>query len=275
MKKIIFPFIVIILLVSCPTPYSKPINWYAPSRIKSSYCNNIDITNNSSYEIEYKYVPSLRKDRHTLEYANCIREKNLPEGEISSHVNIFGTLKKGDTRTLYTGVDGGDFTLEYLRQYGSFPNFNVDGLPGRFVIMIDDSICYSLVYDYKLKNKDATLVIDDQLVQKLKSIKDEDYVEGYNSKRYWYGKSVKVADRLYCFEQYDSGKNSMRDYSYIEGKEIKKYVGFDYDQEGLYGKIHFYNFVDVPYAPLYFFDDDDKKCYAVGKGTNPTIEEVK
>ena len=272
MKKIILSFLITLLLSSCPTPDGRRINWHTPALIKSQYCNNIEVTNNSSYEIQYKYAPSYRKDRPTLLYSICIQSKRLPEGEIDSHVNILGTLKKGDSRILYTGVDGGDFTYDYLQEHGRTPNFNVDGLPGRFVIMIDDSICYSLAYNYKLKNKDATLVIDDQIVQKLKAIKPEDYVEGYNSKRYWYGKSVKVADRLYCFEQYDSGKSSMRDYSYIEGKEIREYVDFKYNLEGLYGKVYFYNFKD---RNLFFYDDDDKKFYAVGKGDNPTVEEVK
>ena len=275
MKKIIFTLTVIIFFLACEVPYPgwKPVNKYTPSFLKLQYCNNINITNDSSYDIQYRYAPTLRKDYHTLECTRSVREQKIMP--LFSFLNVVGTLKKGDSRVLYTGIDGGAYTNEYIHSIGAFPNFNVDGLPARFVVMIDDSICYSLVYDCKFKNRDSELVIDDQLVQKLKAIKPEAYVEGYNSKRHWYGKSVKVADRLYCFEQYDSGKNSMRDYSYIEGKEIKKYVGFDYDQEGLYGKIHFYNFVDVPYAPLYFFDDDDKKCYAVGKGTNPTIEEVK
>ena len=272
MKKFILLSIIAIFLSSCDVPYPgwKPVNWHSPSFLKLQYCNNIDITNNSSYDIQYRYAPTLRKDYHTLECTSYVREEKIG---LSTFLNVFGTLKKGDSRILFTGIDGGAYTIEYIHSTGRFPNFNVDGLPARFVIMIDDSICYSLAYDCKFKNRDSKLVIDDQLVQKLKAIKPEDYVEGYNSKRYWYGKSVKVADRLYCFEQYDSGKSSMRDYTYIEGKKIRKYVDFEYDQEGLYGKIYFYNF--NPRKSLFFYDDDDKKFYAVGKGDNPTVEEVK
>lgn len=260
-----------LLLILSAFFYSCEVNYASPSLLKLKYCNNINLTNSSSYEIQYKYAPGYRKDVMELD---CMQGFIGKMSAVSIPINVAGHLKPGEKRLLYTGVDTGAFYSGYIVfGFQKIPNFNVEGLPSRFVIMIDDSIVYSLVYDCKYKNEEVDLVIDDQLINRLKAIKPENYQEGYNYKRDCFGKSVKVGDRLYCFEQYDSGKSSLWDYTYIEKHKIENL--FAHKIEGLYGRIWFYNFIDFSHLTLYFYDDDNGKSYVVGQGTNPTIEEVK
>ena len=225
MKKLL-PFLLSVFITSCPILY----NMYSVARIKERYTCNIQIENRSSYNLEYKYAPvPMRMDYNDLsfvkEYNSSIYEF-LKKANSKSHleyINIFGTLSKDSTsKNLYTGIDCGVHSVVYIVGY---PNVNVDGLPARFVLMIEgDSRAYSLVYNCEKKNETSTVVITDDTIKRLQTFKEDEFECSYNGKREWYGESVKIQDKLYCFEKYDTGKFSLLNHTYIE---INKYSSND------------------------------------------------
>lgn len=225
MKKIV-PFFLLIMLtiMSCPViPHQNSI-----ARIKERYRCNVELVNNSSVTIQYKYAPVLqRMDLKSLPFYNdfvAAKDKldklDFDYIGMSYGFNIAGELAKGMQSTLYTGIDCG--IHEFRPLLSGYPNANVDGLPARFAIMIEgDTRIYVLVHNCKKINKTSTVIITDETINRLKTFKDDEYAIDYNGKRESYGESVKIQDRLYCFERYDLKKNSLFDYNPIgEGDEI-------------------------------------------------------
>ena len=129
--------------------------------------------------------------------------------------------------------------------------------------MIDgDTRCYSLVYDCEAKNETSTVVITDETIMRLQSFKDSEFEKGYNGKREWYGASVKIEDRLYCFKRVEIKKSSLKDYSAIDGVDGNLV---------LYGRINLSYFFDYTKYPeclpntevIIHYDDDQDKFYYI------------
>ena len=173
---------------------------------------------------------------------------------------------------MYTGIDGGVFSLE-SPSLASKPNSNLDGLPARFILMVDgDTICYSLVCDCEEKDQTTSVTITDETIKRLKTFKDEEFEIGYNGKREWYGKSVKIQEGLYCFGRYDYKRSALNDYTDIDGfgrdfSEVDRY------ENSFYGRIpYLFPCVTPPENHMYnkelilFYNDNDEKFYGVKQG---------
>ena len=262
MKKLL-PFLLLVFITSCPILDNR----YSVARIKERYACNIQIENRSSYNLEYKYAPvPMRMDYNDLsfvkEYNSSINEF-LKKANSKSHlkyINIFGTLSKDSTsKNLYTGIDCGVHSVVYIVGY---PNVNVDGLPARFVLMIEgDSRAYSLVYNCEKKNETSTVVITDDTIKRLQTFKDDEFKRGYNGRRDYYGKSVAIEDRLYCFERIDIKKNSLNDYSKIPETDFSGI---------LYARVFLTRFFSKKYPELpeadevlILYNDNEEKFYYV------------
>ena len=230
MKKLVVLFLfVVAVFTSCPGVVV-PKNVHSVARIKEKYTCNIQIENRSSYNLEYKYAPvPTRTDFNELifikEYNDSVKkilnETNLDAATYNIYnlpvkplfINVYGTLsKETKSKNLYTGIDCGvPDSINPIKL--SYSNINVDGLPARFVLMIEgDSRVYSLVYNCEKKNETSTVVITDDTIKRLQTFKDDEFKRGYNGRRDFYGKSVEIGDRFYCFERIDIKKNSLKEY---------------------------------------------------------------
>ena len=281
MKKLVVLFLfVVAVFTSCPGVVV-PKNAHSVARIKERYTCNIQIENKSQYKLEYKYasVPT-REDFKTIgyikKYDNEISKKLTEldfftwKASLMPYVNVYGYIAPNNTSNiLYTGIDCGHYAIVRAPSIDNFsyPNRNVDGLPTRFVLMIDgDSNCYSLVYDCKKEIEVNKIVITDDTIKRLQTFKDDEFECSYNGKREWYGESVKIQDKLYCFEKYDTGKLSLFDHTYIEKN---KYSSND-SENFMYGRIWFYhnapnNVIYPTYANLVMvlYNDNEEKFYYV------------
>ena len=278
MKKFLPLFILsVFIFTACPGVYLT-VHRHSIARIKEKYACNVEIVNNSSSMLQYRYAPlKTRKDYESLHYIpnlNKVMEKIKTDGlyffyEDAYSFNVFGTIDSKKSALLCTGIDGGVFSLVNYSLM-SKPNSNLDGLPARFILMVDgDTTCYSLVCDCEAKDKTTPVSITDETIKRLKTFKDEEFEIGYNGKREWYGKSVKIQDGLYCFSRYDFKKNPLVDYSYIEGmtklltneellhQALYARIPCHYDSTGLYIRIERENYVII------FYNDDDQKFYYV------------
>ena len=251
-------------------------NRHSIARIKEKYACNIDIVNNSSYKLHYKYAPvPERNDYDNLPFTSNIAltiaklEKLdfVVNSRLPHYFNVYGTVASKEEKRLYSGIDAGPCSFIEPMDWA---NSNLDGLPSRFVIVIDgETTCYSLVADCAEKNSNTTVEITNETIERLKTFKDEEFEIGYNGKREWYGKSVKIQNGLYCFSRYDFKKNPLVDYSYIEGmtklltneellhQALYARIPCHYDSTGLYIRIERENYVII------FYNDDDQKFYYV------------
>ena len=275
MKKLVVLFLfVVAVFTSCPGVYC-PKNVHSVARIKEKYTCNIQIENRSSCNLEYKYAPvPTRTDFNELlfikEYNDSVKkilnEANLYEVTYDQlifdplFINVYGTLsKETKSKNLYTGIDCGVPLVPYLLGY---PNINVDGLPARFVLMIEgDSRAYSLVCNCEKKNETSTVVITDDTIKRLQTFKDDEFKRGYNGRRDFYGKSVEIEDRLYCFERIDIKKNSLNDYSKIPETDFSGI---------LYARVFLTRFFSKKYPELpeadevlILYNDNEEKFYYV------------
>ena len=271
MKKFL-PLIMLSTMIFTACPGVRvPKHKHSIARIKERYENNITIENRSSKSISYKYAFPLTRDELSkipfhkgyIEARNFLTDNNLfINDDKPNHFNIFGTLSANSSKTLYCGIDGGTYGIRHAMLWG-YPNSNVDGLPARFVLMIDgDTNCYSLVYDCEEKNQTSSVVITDETINRLKTFKDDEFEIGYNGRRAWYGESVKIQDRLYCFEKMDIQKNSLIDYTY-DASSNKDQMFY----EKVVTSYHFFN-NDLPddsplkkYVLLLYNEDDQKFYY--------------
>ena len=249
-----------------------PKNWHSIARIKEKYPYNLELNNQSSFELQYRYaIVPYRKDLESLEIRRKILEveKKIFDLGFSATIwsddnyNIFGKIKNSEAAIMYTGIDCGAY-MDFNPWVSLFdyPNINVDGLPARFVLVIEgDTNWYSLVYDCEKGIETNKVIITDETIKRLQGIKNDDFVLGYNGNRQFYGKSVKVDDRLYCFEKIDTKKTSLIDYSKIDG--IK--------QPDFYGRIPLYYFSEDTLDPNYrqniavlvFYNNNEDKFYYV------------
>lgn len=248
MKKLVITLLFTTFLLSCHIPK----NAHSIARIKEKYPYNLELTNQSALELQYRYaIVPYRKDLESLEVwkkAEETEKKIYGLGFVASILddatfNIFGKLKNSEADIMYTGIDcGAYYNLNPVLTLTDYPNVNVDGLPARFVLAIDgDTNWYSLVYDCEKGEETNKVIITDEIIQRLRDIKQDDFIVGYNGKRQFYGKSVKIDERLYCFGKLDTKKNSLIDYSEIEG--VQKYT--------FYGRIPLYYFFDYDKYPEY------------------------
>lgn len=287
MKKFL-PLIIIVLsffsFASCQLVL-RDTNAHGPARKKEKYDYSLEIVNNSSSKIEYKYEPVITQEGYnSIPYIKIFNSKvynKIKEMgyrvfvDNTVHVlNVFGTIAKGSKSILYTGIDCGTDDVIKVQMMGH-SNWNVDGLPARFVLMIEeDSNYYSLVFDCSANknSQPVKVIINDEIIEKLKAIKESDFVKGYNGRRRWYGKSVKVQDNLYCFEKFDSGKYSLLDYS---RDEENIYSGLY-----MYDRIHFYYLEGYPENPEYsrgknlllLYNEDVQKFFYIHN--DPTLHEI-
>ena len=262
MKKLLL--LLSVALSACPIPNR---NFHSVARSKEKLAYNILIQNDSSVSLEYKYAPvPQRTDYNELDVVKKYRniEKNLevmglyPSINGPNTINIYGSVKKGCvSKKLYTGIDCGAY-LDYDPFIFGYPNVNVDGLPARFVIMIEgDTRCYSLVYNCEKTSEATTVVITDEIINKLKSFNDDEFKRGYNGGRDYYGKSVKIQDRLYCFGRIDLKGNSLTQYT--------KIPGIDYNVI-FYGRIYLTKDESVGFTnkgELILYNDNEEKFYYV------------
>lgn len=288
MKHITLLFVLLsVTLTACPI--IMPVNKYSIARKKEKLNCNIELINKSSSAIQFKYAP--------VPYREEI-EKNIPfysdyctsvtnqlvelgyRGGFSKYyigvpyfLNVYGSLVADGSAVLYTGVDGGTYIEHPSNKY---PNVNVDGLPARFVLMIDgDTTCYSLVYDCPSSSGTHELILTDEIINRLKAIKEGDFVIGYNGRREWYGPSVKIQERLYCFEQVDIKKSSLIDYtkSDCEFKTFPNYL----QREGMYGKIYFQTGnveAESSDLVLVYYNNNEQKFYYVTEEDNPSVNPI-
>ena len=293
MKKIFYLIILaVFFFTSCPGVYT-PVHKHSVARIKEKYDCAITLINASSKAIQFKYAPvPYQKNIETnlpfySEYVNNIGDKlaalSLKGGGSPAfdtgcyYLNVFGSLNKNDSAVLYTGIDGGTYAPDNIMEI--YPNSNVDGLPARFVLMIDgDTTCYSLVYNCKSHkdNSENQVVITDDTIAALSKISEDDFDCGYNWRRRWYGKSVTVQDRLYCFEKVDLKKNSLVDYTYSEDLEFTvwfSYPGMHFTN-AMYGRIYFFTGLGEPSEVLVYYNENNKKFYYVTSEINPVVEAI-
>ena len=285
MKQIsLFFLFLTVVLISCPVP--SPVNKHSIARIKEKSNCNIELVNQSSYTVQFKYAPvPYRKDIEKNipfygDYCTAVSEKLIDMGYRGGFLkyfigepyflNVYGTIEPNGKVVLYTGVDGGTYINHPSNQY---PNVNVDGLPSRFVLMIDgETICYSLVYDCPKSSGTHELVLTDTIINRLKTFNDNEFALGYNGKREWYGESIKIHDRLYCFERLDIKKSSLIDYKKVE-YDFK--IPFNFlRSQGMYGKIYFYTNVDDSDSSkevLVYYNNDEQKFYYVSEEVNPKV----
>ena len=262
------------VLFSCPVPKNR----HSIARIKEKYACNVEIVNNFSSTLQYRYAPiRTRKDYESLPYIpnlKKVREKIEADGlyfgyESVYSFNVFGTIDGKKSATLYTGIDGGLWSLVSASPM-SKPNSNLDSLPARFILMVDgDTTCYSLVCDCEAKDKTTPVSITDETIKRLKTFKDEEFEIGYNGKREWYGESVKIQEGLYCFGRYDYKRSALNDYTTIDGV-CRDFSAVDRYDKSFYGRIpylfpyiipadnHMYN-----KALILFYNDNDGKFYGV------------
>ena len=287
MKKFLPLFILAaFIFTACPGVYLT-VHRHSIARIKEKYACNVEIINNSSFTLQYRYAPlKTRKDYDSLPYIpnlNKVMEKIEADGlyffyEDAYSFNVFGTIDSKKSALLYTGIDGGVFSLENPSLM-SKPNSNLDGLPARFILMVNgDTICYSLVCDCEEKDQTTSVTITDETINRLKTFKDEEFEIGYNGKREWYGESVKIQEGLYCFGRYDYKRSALNDYTDIDG------FGRDFSEEdsyenSFYGRIpYLFPFVTPPENHMYnkelilFYNDNDSKFYSVKQGG--IVEEI-
>lgn len=254
-----------------------PKNRHSIARIKEKYACNIELVNNSSYKLHYKYAPvPTRKDFDELPFVANIKSVIGKIGQLGFSVdensayyfNVYGLIASKEQKRLYTGVDAGPYAYSGFTESGS--NSNLDGLPARFVIAIDgENNCYSLVVNCADKNSTTTVEITNAIIERLKSFSNKEFSATYNGRREWYGKSVKIQDDLYCFSRHDFGKNLLVDYSYKEG--ISEALVYEYaDDDALYGRIPcYYDAASNRFWPdkekevLLVFNDTEEKFYYV------------
>ena len=254
-------------------------NRHSIARIKEKYACNIDIVNNSSYKLHYKYAPvPERNDYENLPFTSNIAltiaklEKLdfVVNSRLPHYFNVYGTVASKEEKRLYSGIDAGPCSFIEPMDWA---NSNLDGLPSRFVIVIDgETTCYSLVADCTEKNSNTTVEITNETINRLKTFKDEEFEIGYNGKREWYGESVKIQEGLYCFGRYDYKRSALNDYTDIDG------FGRDFSEEdsyenSFYGRIpYLFPFVTPPENHMYnkelilFYNDNDSKFYSVKQG---------
>ena len=281
MKKFLPLFIVVtFIFTACPGVYLK-VHRHSIARIKEKYACNVEIVNNSSSMLQYRYAPlKTRKDYESLPYIpnlNKVMEKIKTDGlyffyEDAYSFNVFGTIDSKKSALLHTGIDGGVFSLENPSLM-SKPNSNLDGLPARFIFMVDgDTTCYSLVCDCEEKDQTTSVTITDETINRLKTFKDEEFEIGYNGKREWYGKSVKIQEGLYCFGRYDYKRSALNDYTDIDefGRNFGEVDRYD---KSFYGRIpYLFPFITPPENHMYnkelilFYNDNDSKFYSVKQG---------
>lgn len=269
MKKIFCLFTLgIFFLTACPGPFV-PTNKHSIARIKEKYTCNLQIDNRSSYNLQYKYAPvPTRKDFNDLQFVK--RYRNKIENDViamgfdsnitfPNPINIWGTISKvAVSKSLFTGIDSGFSFLLF-----NYPNVNVDGLPARFVLMVEgDSRFYSLVYNCEKKNETSTVVITDETIKRLKAFKEDEFKVGYNGRRDSYGKSVEIQDRLYCFERVDLKKSSLIDYMVYPGYDSTRVF---YDRVIL---TFYFDYAESPEMPknnkvLILYNDNEDKFYYI------------
>ena len=290
MKKFLPLFILsVFIFTACPGVYLT-VHRHSIARIKEKYACNVEIVNNSFSTLQYRYAPlKTRKDYESLPYIpnlNRVMEKIEADGLFFSYwdgdaysFNVFGTIDSKKSALLYTGIDGGVFSLVNYSLM-SKPNSNLDGLPARFILMVNgDTLCYSLVCDCEEKDQTTSVSITDETIKRLKTFKDEEFEIGYNGKREWYGKSVKIQDGLYCFGRYDYKRSALNDYTDIDefGRNFEK---VDRYNKSFYGRIPYLFPHPVPTdhrnyhkSIILFYNDNDKKFYSVKQGG--IVEEIK
>ena len=266
------------ILFSCPVPKNR----HSIARIKERYACNVEIVNNSSSTLQYRYAPlKTRKDYESLPYIpnlNKVMEKIEADDSLffgydtAFSFNVFGTIDSKKSVVLYTGIDCGTQSLISISPM-SMPNSNVDGLPARFILMVDgDTICYSLVCDCEEKDQTTSVTITDETINRLKTFKDEEFEIGYNGKREWYGESVKIQEGLYCFGRYDYKRGALNDYTTIDGFG-RDFGEADSYNNSFYGRIpYLFPFITPPENHMYnkelilFYNDNDEKFYSVKQG---------
>lgn len=261
MRKIFL--LLCVVLCGCPIPAR---NFHTVARSKEKLTYNLVIKNDSSVSLDYKYAPvpqrtdfdelvfvqKYMKSKESLDAKGLSTSINRP-----NTINIYGTVKKScESKKLYTGIDCGAY-LDYDPFIEGYPNVNVDGLPARFVIMIEgDSRCYSLVYNCKKGSENSTVVITDETIKRLQTFKEDELKFGYNGRRDYYGKSVKIQENLYCFERLDLKGNSLIDYAKISG--------IDHNIT-LYGRIYLTKDESVGFTHkgdlILYSDNEDKLFY--------------